>query len=459
MTKSRSNIITLLLALVGCGIALLLTVEHYTKIDIGCTKTGEGCATTLNSDYGHIGPIPTSLLGLGMYLAFAGLCLVRGKQLKTVRDREVEQATAYAKAVRDRELEESGVNVEFSQKISAADSADSVDSYEVSDLEALARKQTANVPPTLTALPPISSGIVKTLDATLWGLASLGFVISLWLQYIAIYQLHSFCKYCFTSAILVTLIFALTSWDYLVDGRKLTGEQKMLLAVSGFIVFLVSWIVVPDIWALIIQKPNIVSTPTTVKTRDIVTNQLLHVKGDAISKYMLIEFADYMCGHCAKASPIMEDVLKRYPNTVRIAFRNFPLPIPQHKWSRFAALAAEAAGEQGKFWEMHDLLFAHQNDMQTPDFQESSFDKWADELKLDVPKFQVARQSDELKKRVMKDTSDGQVANILSTPTFFFVTPKFVVKFAGVDELNKYMADAKKWDTPPPPSKDANTSD
>ncbi len=457
MTKSRSNLITLLLALVGCGIAILLTVEHYTKIDIGCTKTGEGCATTLNSEYGHIGPVPTSMLGLGMYLAFVGICLVRGKQLKAAREREQEQAIAFAAATDIHSHEDSFANGEAPGENSEARSGEH--SEESVDLEELARQRPTIETPALTAPSPVQGGIVKALDATLWGIATLGLGISLWLQYIAIYQLHSFCKYCFTSAVLVTLIFALTSWDYLVDGRKITGEQKMLLAVSGFIVFLGGWIVIPDVWSVATRKPTVNTKPTVVTTRDSVTDQVLHFKGDPKSKYMLIEFADYMCGHCAKASPIMDDLVKKYPGTLRIAFRNYPLPIPQHKWSRFAAIAAEAAGEQNKFWEMHDLLFAHQNDLESPEFQESTFDKWAADLKLDVPKFQVARESGDLKKRVMKDTTSGQNSRVLSTPTFFFVTPKFVVRFAGIEELNKYMADSKKWDTPPPPSKEAETSE
>ena len=349
--------LTLLLAFIGCAVAMLLTVQHFTKTENGCFKSGEGCASTLSSAYGQVKGVPTAAFGLAMYGALAGLCLARRKQLRSGRDHEAARAAAYA--------------------VSGAGDGGDADSVRADfegsgDRPASSSSFSNRASQTGAFLPMAASGAsVRRLDLMIWGLSLLGFGISVWLQYVAIYQLESFCKYCFTSATIVTLIFALASRDYLLDGRTLNGEQKMLVGVIGFIFVMCGFIIGPQIWE-IASKPHIQrEAPIRSDNRAEVTNQLLHVKGDPKAKYTLIEFADYMCSHCALAAPEMEKALLQNPHDVRIAFRNFPLPMATHRWAHQAAVAAEAAGEQGKFWEMHDLLFKRQEEMAAPNFTDA----------------------------------------------------------------------------------------
>ncbi len=420
MTKSLTNAFTLFLALVGVLVASILTKEHFFTSSTGCFASGEGCAGTINSSYGHVGPVPTAILGLGMYLALALLCFVRGRGLRVQRERVSQGASAYAGSVAMNDAAGDGT---------------------LPDVGAPAVTATAQPEAAATGIT------LHRLDMAVWGIALSGFGISMWLQYVAIYGLHSFCKYCFTSAILITLIFALASRDYLLDGRKLNGEQKMIGAVLGFIAVMGSFIVIPQIIEVANTRKAPVAEPVKQSdlTRNIVVTPTMHIKGDPTAPHTLIEFADYECGHCAKAAPLMETVLKHYPKQVKIAFRSFPLP--NHKWARQAAQASEAADLQGKYWEMHDLLFKHQEDMDSPAFTDADFDKIAGQLKLDIKKFDADRLSDTVIKRVEVDMRAGEQAGVESTPTFFFVAPSTVTKFAGIEEMEKFMknSDSPAW--------------
>ena len=436
MTRPRTNILTLFLAVAGAVVAFLLTLEHFTKSEVGCFKTGEGCASTINSSYGHVGPVPTAILGLGMYVVLIALCLLRAKRLRLQRERETQRANAYATSALPTDAmpnTSSFASVGEGQQFHLPfDIEDDPQAAEENDL------QTADGEPE-AAVPAVSA---RGLDTAVWSISLLGFAISVWLQYVAIYQLQSFCKYCFTSACLISLIFALASRDYLLDGRKLNGEQKMIGAVLGFIAIMVSFIVIPQIIEVANHHKPPVYTPVTQPpvTREIVMSPTMHVKGDPSAKHTLIEFADYQCGHCAETAPYVDKALKQFPHDVKIAFRSFPL-VQMHQWSRQAAQAAEAADMQGKFWQMHDVLFKHQQDMDSTAFEDSDFDKFAEQLKLNVKKFHADRLSSEVNARVEADIDAGNKARVDTTPTFFFVSPSKVTRFLGRGELEKFMAD------------------
>src|ERR1051326_3546176 len=83
------------------------------------------------------------------------------------------------------------------------------------------------------------------------------------------------------------------------------------------------------------------------------------IRGPMKAPVTLMEFGDYQCPSCGYYAPIVEEVLKRFPNDVRLEFHHYPL-VGLHQWAMPAALAAEAAGDQGKFWEMHDMIYHNQ---------------------------------------------------------------------------------------------------
>jgi len=126
----------------------------------------------------------------------------------------------------------------------------------------------------------------------------------------------------------------------------------------------------------------------------------------------LVEFSDFQCPYCTLATPQLQAVLKTYPTQVRLFFKQFPLDI--HSQAALAAAAAVAAQKQGKFWQMHDALFASHNDLRRPTIL-----ALASAIGLDVKRFEADLDSEEVRKAVMRDQEQGMNIGVMSTPTLF----------------------------------------
>jgi len=134
-------------------------------------------------------------------------------------------------------------------------------------------------------------------------------------------------------------------------------------------------------------------------------------EGPADAPVTLTLFTDFECPYCSKMPPLIEQVMKNNPKTVKVVFKNNPLNF--HKMARPAAYAALAAQEQGKFWEFHDQLFVIKK------LSPESIDKIATDLKLDMAKFKADMKSPEIIAKVEKDLKDGKEAGVTGTPTVF----------------------------------------
>jgi len=138
--------------------------------------------------------------------------------------------------------------------------------------------------------------------------------------------------------------------------------------------------------------------------------------GAADAKVTIVEFLDPECESCRAAFPMVKEILNTYGEDVRLVVRYFPL----HNNSVLAAQATEAAGEQGKYWEMQELLFQNQSiwgEQQTP--QTALFIQYATELGLDVAAFTDAFNSTKYADKIQRDQQDGQALGVSGTPTFF----------------------------------------
>ena len=144
-----------------------------------------------------------------------------------------------------------------------------------------------------------------------------------------------------------------------------------------------------------------------------------HVYGPATAKVTLVEFADFQCPACGAEYPIVKQLMQAYGDKVRFVYRNFP--IPGHLNGPAAAYAAGAAGLQGKFFEMEDLLFTNQNAWAEVDNATlmTMLDGYAQKLGLKMDKFHVDEAADAVKAKVDKDAQSGVKAGVDSTPTFF----------------------------------------
>ncbi|HTA18446.1 MAG TPA: thioredoxin domain-containing protein [Polyangia bacterium] len=135
-------------------------------------------------------------------------------------------------------------------------------------------------------------------------------------------------------------------------------------------------------------------------------------KGPATAKVNIVEFSDFQCPFCSRVVPTIQQIEKAYPNDVRIFFRHNPLPF--HPNAPLAAEAAVAAQAQGKFWEMHDKMFANQQNILRPDLE-----KYAGEIGLDVGKFKEALDKGTGKATVQADLAAGQKIGVQGTPNFY----------------------------------------
>jgi len=136
----------------------------------------------------------------------------------------------------------------------------------------------------------------------------------------------------------------------------------------------------------------------------------------------LAEFSDFECGHCANAFRSLKQVLPRYQRDVQVRFHHFPLDSacnpavkqPMHQYACLAAMAAECAGAQGRFWDYHDQLFEHQSHL-----DRDSLIAYAQQIGLDRAAFLACLDSDAPRQAVARDINEGLRLGIESTPTFF----------------------------------------
>ena len=142
-----------------------------------------------------------------------------------------------------------------------------------------------------------------------------------------------------------------------------------------------------------------------------------NVKGGKEALATLIEYSDFQCPACGSYYPILKKVSEDLGAKVRFAYRHFPLP--QHKNAKLAATVAEAAGKQGKFWEMHDLIFQNQSDWSEEKNAAILFAKYAQDIGLDLARFQTDIASDDIKAKIENDYKSGVKAGVNSTPSFF----------------------------------------
>lgn len=141
-------------------------------------------------------------------------------------------------------------------------------------------------------------------------------------------------------------------------------------------------------------------------------------KGNPDGKLRLVEFGDYQCGACGFYHPIVEEIMEEFGDQVYFVYRHFPL-VNVHQFAVSAASAAEAAGRQGKFWEMHDKIMRNQQSW-SRGMATSAFLAYARELGLNDVQFQQDLRNSDIRAKIERDFNTALELNINSVPTFFF---------------------------------------
>lgn len=160
-----------------------------------------------------------------------------------------------------------------------------------------------------------------------------------------------------------------------------------------------------------------------------------HVLGSPDAGVILVEYGDYECPYCKSAAVVIPQLLERFGGNLCFVARHFPLP-DVHPNAALAAEAVEAAGAQGKFWEMHELLFARQDRLQLADLL-----RYAEELGLDVTAFEADLTGARFADRVAGDVEGAEAAGVAGTPTFFINDRRYVGAY-DVDSLEGALRDA-----------------
>lgn len=183
---------------------------------------------------------------------------------------------------------------------------------------------------------------------------------------------------------------------------NIPSETKFFLSIIGATVL----ILVIALFAL--SRP----VPSLTLPKDALIPPSAHTKGNPNAKVYLVEYSDFQCPACAAFAPTVEDIVEKNKDVLFFAYRHFPLP--KHQFAIAAALAAEAAGAQNKFFEASKYLFANQDK-----FSQSFWETMATDLSLDTTQFSKDLAAQKGKETIESDQKQATLLNFSGTPTFF----------------------------------------
>jgi protein-disulfide isomerase len=191
------------------------------------------------------------------------------------------------------------------------------------------------------------------------------------------------------------------------------------------------------VWAM----ANFASAPATDPSSNLTVSPTStdHSFGKTGSKVTLVEYSDFQCPACAQFYPVIKSIEQKYGNDILFVYRYFPLPT--HDKSEIAARAAEAAAQQGKFFEMHDKLFETQNDWTGASDPVRIFTDYAVQLGLNKDRFTRDMNSTTTASRIERDIESGTASKVDATPTFF-LNGKKITNLQTYGDLESDVADA-----------------
>ncbi len=214
--------------------------------------------------------------------------------------------------------------------------------------------------------------------------------------------------------------FCFVSWVPYNKAMANTETNKTTIwFIVGFVVLIIGGLVIAGIYSS--GSSSTSSSGTFTATTVPAITGADWQEGNPKAKVSLVEYGDFECPACGAYFPIVQQIISNYSSTVLFVFRNYPL-YQVHPDAGISAQAAEAAGLQGKYWQMNNLLYEKQNDWSStsPDQVVSKFfDGYAQSLGLDVNKFNQDISSNAVLNKIQADVAGGNSAQIDHTPTYF----------------------------------------
>ena len=153
------------------------------------------------------------------------------------------------------------------------------------------------------------------------------------------------------------------------------------------------------------------------------------LRGSPMAPVTIYEFSDFQCPHCKTTAPVLKKLVEESNGKVKLVFKQYPLPM--HPKAREASKATIAADKQGKFWEMHDLLFEKQSELQT-----ANLDDYAKKIGLDMKRFRADMKSKDADKKIEADLAEGNAVGVEATPSIYVNNRRFVF---SPDQLGPYV--------------------
>ena len=305
--------------------------------------------------------------------------------------------------------------------------------------------------------PFVQPKLSALLRKLAFGISALGLIVSLYLTSLEAFQIHAWCTWCVAQQIAIAIIFALLAVEV---SRPAEEDPKAIhrTALQNVLVFVILLVIAVPGFAWLshhssaemkkqLEGTNADQAPDMSK----LIEPDSHATGPANAPVTVVEFGDFQCPSCIIAEGTNEEIRKRYPKEVRFIFRQFPLT-KFHQFAQKAAEAAECAADQGKFWEMHDRMYASNGELAVVQLK-----FYAQDIGLNTDKFNTCLDSGADAARVQKDVEDGKALVITATPTFFVNQQRHVGSLSMQDfsQLVAGAAAASKAEVAPPPPQPA----
>ena len=261
----------------------------------------------------------------------------------------------------------------------------------------------------------VSSRLAQVIGWIVAGISCVGFLFSIYLTSLEKFVIHAWCAWCVVSALVITSIFIL-SLSELRRPRPPTDPVAALAKVrTNFGLCVVALLIGVPAFLLLARHGEFLAVPQA--SAQVLSEHLVrpdsHATGNLQSPLTLVEFGDFECPACGLSETAARQIRARYGDRIRFVFRQFPLR-KIHPQAEKAAEASECAGQQGKFWEAVEKLYAEQADLSG-----DALKRYAAELGLDQNQFNQCLDSGEMASRVSQDLADGHALGVRATPSFF----------------------------------------
>lgn len=274
--------------------------------------------------------------------------------------------------------------------------------------------------------PFVAPKVSALLRRFAFAISAVGLIISLYLTSLEAFTIHAWCAWCVAQQIAIALIFILLA----IEVNRPAGEDAAIphrIAWQNILVLVIALVIAVPSFAWLkhhsaAEEKKELETSTTLGPPDF--SRLIrpdsHSIGPADAPVTVVEFGDFQCPSCIIAEATNREIRQRFPKHVRFIFREFPLA-RFHVFAQKAAEAAECAGLQGKFWEMHDRLYDAYGELAPVQLR-----YYAQSLGLDTAAFNACLDSGQTAARVQQDIDDGKALGVNATPTFFINQQKHV---------------------------------